>query len=214
MRVVNTINLFTSPFCTSVGYNQNSLHILTKIECLKEKPLKCLCGFIKVKGFLGSIVHQRICHPFRWANVSCASGGTETSHSASALSPSSFTSPSHSSLPRRSLLSPDQVLTSDISPPPLNQKHDSAFARWNSLHCLSHRVTLHHPAVVPQKATAGDTVPPGQMVFPANKVWVALGLLYTQNQKLETVDRITNRNVCGNRLSLPAQRDLVVFFFF
>lgn len=122
MRIVNTINLLRSPFSTSVGYNQNSLQILTKIECLKEKlkkkPLKCVCGFIKVKGFLGSIVHRQICHPFHWANVSCASGGTETSHSASALSPSSFTLPSHSSLPWRSLLSPDQVLTSDISPPP------------------------------------------------------------------------------------------------
>lgn len=37
MGIVNIINRLTSPFCTAVGYNQNSLQILTKIECLKEK---------------------------------------------------------------------------------------------------------------------------------------------------------------------------------
>lgn len=110
-------------------------------------------------------------------------------------------SQSHNSLRWRILLSP--VLTNDISPPP-NQKQDSAFAQWT-------HITLHHPVVVPENATTGDSelLPQDKwfscyLQHTANTIWVCLGLLYALNQNLETTDRITNRNVMSKGCYAPA----------
>lgn len=110
-------------------------------------------------------------------------------------------SQSHNSLRWRILLSP--VLTNDISPPP-NQKQDSAFAQWT-------HITLHHPVVVPENATSGDSelLPQDKwfscyLQHTANTIWVCLGLLYALTQNLETTDRITNRNVMAKGCYAPA----------
>lgn len=68
----------------SVSEHENCFQNLTGVKSWEENMtnlLKCVCGFMKVKGFLGNIWYQWICHPFRCVNVSRASGGTETSHS-------------------------------------------------------------------------------------------------------------------------------------
>lgn len=43
----------------SVGENENCIRNLPRMKRWVEKmtkPLKCVCGFIKVKGFLGNIL--------------------------------------------------------------------------------------------------------------------------------------------------------------
>lgn len=89
---------------------------------------------MNVKGFLSCIWYQQICHLFRCVNVSSASGGTETSHSLCSVSKIIYSVKAATYCDGGSFLSPDLLLTNDISPP--KSKAGQCCCSVNPLHCL------------------------------------------------------------------------------
>ncbi len=140
----------------SVGEHENRIQNLPQTKSWEEnitKLSKSVCGFMKVKGFLGSIWYQRICHPFRCVNVSCASGGTETSHSL--CSPSKIISVEAATYCEGGSFYL-QICSEPMTFPLPKSKAGQCFllSEPTSLPLQPHE--LHHPVVVRENATTGD----------------------------------------------------------